>query len=169
MVSVQQISGCIRKRRMSIALNMKTIANILKIAMSNIAGVADLLNNLNETVELVCETTSSENKFIKAELSKCGTMLIGISMFANSSVDDVVCFQRSDISYHYKLISAQVDKDDHEQVADVKKFFDAKFNSVINDKPMARRPPSSPSLCMPSIEPPMKIKEYELPIINDDS
>ena len=166
MVSVQQISGCIRKKRMSIRLNMKTIAGILKVAMNNVAGVADLLGDLNEIVELVCETSSNDNKFIKAELSKCGTMLIGISMFANSSADEFGCFQRSDIQYHYKMISAQVDKNDLDQIADVKKFFDSKFNSIVNTK-------SNNSIrsagCLPSPNRPcVNMKEYELPIIKDD-
>jgi hypothetical protein len=59
------------------------------------------------------------------------------------------------------MISAKVDKADDEQIADIRKYFDEKFNKIVNRRIAAG------SLCgMKEVDSPPKIKEYEVALVD---
>ena len=157
MVSVQQWSGCISRTSTKFDVNVRAITGILALAMGNIAGIGDILPNVNDTITVVCETTSSNNRFIMAELSKCGTRLVGVSMYAHTATRGLSCFNQQTTKLHCKMISAKVDKADEDQIADIRKYFDEKFNKIIKRRMAPTR------LCgVTEVDSLPKLKEYEV-------
>jgi hypothetical protein len=145
-------------------VNVHAISGIIKTAMGNISGIGDILSNVDDTIQFVCETTSSNNRFIKAELSQCGTMLVGVSMYAVANQSGVACLNRYTTKLHCKMISAKVNMTEEKQVEDIKKYFDEKFNKIINQK----RVPTG--LCgVKEIDSQPKLKNYEVALIDDNS
>ena len=164
MVFVQQWSGCISKTSTKFDVNVHAISGVIKTAMGNISGICDILSNVDDTIQFVCETTSSNNRFIKAELSQCGTILVGVSMYAAAKRSGVACLSRYTTKLHCKMISAKVNKDEEKQVEYIKKYFDEKFNRIISHK----RAPSG--LCgVKEVDSPPKLKKYEVALVDDDS
>jgi prophage DNA circulation protein len=157
MVSIQQWSGCISKTSTKFDVNVKAIVSVMKTAMGSLSGVTDILSSLDDTVHLVCETTSSTNRFIKADRSQCGTMLVGVSMYATTKTTGIACINRYSTKFHCKMISAKVDSSDEDQIESIKGYFDEKFNKIIH-------PERSPSVLCGSVltDSPHRLKNYDL-------
>jgi hypothetical protein len=157
MVHVKQWSGCIERSNSRLSLNIRDISGVIKIAMGNLAGISDLISDLNATVELVCETSSCENRFVLADMSSCGTNITGISMYADVRSRGVGCFTYHCTKFHCKMISATVCESDSEKIADIREYFDDKFKKII--KPRLR--PSA--LCgVKEVAHPPVFKDYVL-------
>ena len=164
MVFVQQWSGCISKTSTKFDVNVNAISGIIKTAMGNISGIGDILSNVDDTIQFVCETTSSDNRFIKAELSQCGTMLVGVSMYAVANQVGVACLSKYTTKLHCKMISAKVNMAEEKQVEDIKKYFDEKFNKIINQKKVPT------GLCgVKEVDYQPKLKNYEMALVDVNS
>ena len=77
MVQVQQWSGCIKRKGSKFEVNLKKIATLVKVAMGELSGLPGLLNDLDGTLLLTCDVSSSNNHFVKVDMSECGTKLLG--------------------------------------------------------------------------------------------
>ena len=142
MVQVQQWSGCIKRKGSKFEVNLKKITALVKVAMGGLSG---LLNDLDGTLLLTCDTSSSNNHFVKVDMSQCGTKLLGVSFYSKSK--ECSCNYTTELNC--KMISADVSEADEEQVSKIKE----KFNVIVA--------PTKASLCGPLPRGPKK-KKYEV-------
>jgi hypothetical protein len=131
MVRVQQWSGCIKKRGSSFELNLKQIASLVKVAMGELSGLIGLLNDIDGTLTLVCDTSSSNNHFVKVDMSTCGTKLLGVSFYSTSKQCNCIGFNSYKTELNCKMISADVSQVDEEWIATIKDYFNNKFNLIV--------------------------------------
>lgn len=156
MVQVQQWSGCIKRRSSNFELNLEKITNLVRVAMGELAGLSGLLNDLDGTIALTCDTSSSRNHFVKVEMSPCGTRLLGASFYSTSKGRSCVGFNTYTTELNCKMISADVSLADKEQVDSIKEYFNTKFNTIIAPKRGGSNPCGPPLIGGP------KKKAYEI-------
>tara|TARA_B110000285_G_scaffold101687_1_gene115735 strand:- start:3398 stop:3991 length:594 start_codon:yes stop_codon:yes gene_type:complete len=154
MVQVQQWSGCIKRKGSKFEVNLKKIASLVKVAMGELSGLSGLINDLDGTLLLTCDTSSSNNHFVKVDMSECGTKLVGVSFYSNSKECSCIGISNYTIELNCKMISADVTQADEEQVAKIKEYFNNKFNIIVA--------PTKASLCGPPPRGIPKKKEYEV-------
>tara|TARA_R110001592_G_scaffold207492_1_gene458359 strand:+ start:2850 stop:3461 length:612 start_codon:yes stop_codon:yes gene_type:complete len=153
MVKVQQWSGCIKRKGSKFELNIKKITALVKVAMGELSGLSSLINDIDGTLLLACDTSSSNNHFIKVDMSECGTKLLGVSFYSNSRECRCMGMNTYSTELNCKMISADISQTDEEQVVKIKEYFNNKFNVIIS--------PTKPRLCgSPSGTP--KKKEYQM-------
>lgn len=134
MVQVQQWSGCIKKKGSSFELNLKKITALVKVAMGELSGLPMLLNDLDGTLMLTCDVSSSNNHFVKVDMSQCGTTLLGVSFYSTSRECRCIGFSTYTTELNCKMISADVSDADEAHVTKVKEYFNNKFNIIIAPK-----------------------------------
>ena len=154
MVQVQQWSGCIKRKGSNFELNLRRIAALVKVAMGELTGLPGLLNDLDGILLLTCDTSSSNNHFVKVDMSECGTKLLGVSFYSNSKECSCMGLNTYTIELNCKMISADVTQADEEQIVKIKEYFNKKFNVIIS--------PTKASLCGPPPRGSPKKKEYEV-------
>tara|TARA_R110002072_G_scaffold3092_1_gene23145 strand:+ start:27102 stop:27737 length:636 start_codon:yes stop_codon:yes gene_type:complete len=157
MVQVQQWSGCIKRKGSKFEINLKKITALVKVAMGELSGLSGLLNDLEGTLMLTCDVSSSNNHFTKVDMSQCGTRLLGVSFYSTSKECRCVGVNTYTTELNCKMISADVSQTDKEQVAKIKNYFDEKFNIIVTHKNPVVRTPCGPS---PKSDP--KMKEYKI-------
>ena len=155
MVQVQQWSGCIKRKGSKFEVNLKRIAALVKVAMGELSGLSGLLNDLDGTLMLTCDVSSSNNHFVKVDMSECGTKLLGISFYSNSKECSCMGVATYTTELNCKMISADVSEADEEQVVKIKEYFNNKFNVIV-------APKKESSLCGPRHRGTPKKKEYEV-------
>ena len=154
---VQQWSGCIKKSGANFNVNVKRIAVLVKAAMGELSGLSGLLNDLDGTFLLTCDSSSTKNHFTKVDMSGCGTNLLGVSFYSNSKSFGCTGLSYYTTELNCKMISADVSEADEEQVAKIKDYFNEKFNIIVtHKKPIVRTP------CGLSDSHSPKKKEYEM-------
>ena len=154
MVRVQQWSGSIKRKGSKFELNLKKITALVKVAMGELSGLSGLLNDLDGTLLLTCDISSSNNHFVKVDMSECGTKLLGVSFYSNSKECSCMGMNTYTTELNCKMISADVTQADEEQVAKIKEYFNNKFNVIIS--------PVEPRLCGPPPSGSPKMKEYKI-------
>lgn len=154
MVQVQQWSGCIKRKGSRFEVNLKKITALVKVAMGELSGLSGLLNDLDGTLLLTCDTSSSNNHFVKVDMSQCGTKLLGVSFYSKSKECSCMGISNYTTELNCKMISADVSEADEEQVAKIKEYFNKKFNVIVA--------PTKASLCGPPPRGTPKKKEYEV-------
>tara|TARA_R110002072_G_scaffold284273_1_gene448264 strand:+ start:490 stop:1119 length:630 start_codon:yes stop_codon:yes gene_type:complete len=156
MVQVQQWSGCIKRKGSKFEVNLKKITALVKVAIGELSGLSGLLNNLEGTLLLTCDTSSTNNHFVKVDMSQCGTKLLGVSFYSNSKECSCVGISAYTTELNCKMISADVSLADDEQISKIKDYFNSKFNVIISPTKGNRAPCGPP----PSGAP--KRKEYKI-------
>ncbi len=154
MVQVQQWSGSIKRKGSNFELNLKKITALVKVAMGELTGLPGLLNDLDGTLLLTCDISSSNNHFVKVDMSECGTKLLGVSFYSSSKECSCVGFNTYTTELNCKMISADVTQADEEQIVKIKDYFNKKFNVIIS--------PKKHRLCGPPPIGSPKKKEYEV-------
>jgi hypothetical protein len=157
MVQVQQWSGCIKKSGANFNVNLKRIAMLVKAAMGELTGLSGLLNDLDGTLLLTCDSSSTNNHFTKVDMSGCGTKLLGVSFYSNSKSFGCTGLSYYTTELNCKMISADVSQADEDQVAKIKEYFNEKFNIIVTHKKPVVRTPCGPP---PKSDP--KMKEYKI-------
>jgi hypothetical protein len=155
MVQVQQWSGCIKRRGSRFEGNIKKITDLVKVAMGELSGLSGLLNDLDGTLLLTCDISSSNNHFVKFDMSKCGTRLLGVSFYSNSRECSCMGHRSYTTELNCKMISADVTGADEEQIATIKAYFNRKFNVIV-------APKRERSICGPPQRGKPQKKEYEV-------
>ena len=156
MVQVQQWSGCIKRKGSRFEANLKKITALVKVAMGELSGLPGLLNDLDGTLLLTCDTSSSNNHFVKVDMSQCGTKLLGVSFYSNSKECSCVGISTYTTELNCKMISADVSLADEDQISKIKKYFNSKFNVIISPMKGNRVPCGQPIHRAPSK------KEYKI-------
>ena len=155
MVQVQQWSGCIKRKGSKFEVNLKRITALVKVAMGELSGLPGLLNDLDGTLLLTCDVSSSNNHFVKVDMSECGTKLLGVSFYSNSRDCSCMGLTTYTTELNCKMISADVSEADEDQVAKIKEYFNNKFNIIVAPKKQG-------NLCGPQPRGTPKKKEYEV-------
>ena len=156
MVQVQQWSGCIKRKSSKFEVNLKKITSLVKVAMGELSGLSGLLNDLDGTLMLTCDTSSSNNHFVKVDMSECGTKLLGVSFYSKSKEYSCMGISNYITELNCKMISADVSEADEDQVAKIKEYFNKKFNVIVAPTP------TRASMCGPPPRGAPKKKEYEV-------
>ena len=155
MVQVQQWSGCIKRKGSKFEVNLKKIATLVKVAMGELSGLPGLLNDLDGTLLLTCDVSSSNNHFVKVDMSECGTRLLGVSFYSNSKECSCMGVATYTTELNCKMISADVSEADEDQVSKIKEYFNNKFNVIVAPKKQG-------NLCGPPSRGTPKKKEYKV-------
>ena len=155
MVQVQQWSGCIKRKGSKFEGNLKKITALVKVAMGELSGLSGLINDLEGTLLLTCDTSSSNNHFVKVDMSECGTKLLGVSFYSKSKECSCVGISNYITELSCKMISADVSEADSEQVVKIKEYFNKKFNIIV-------APKKERNICGPPPSSVPKMKEYKI-------
>ena len=155
MVQVQQWSGCIKRKGSNFELNLKKITDLVTVAMGELSGLPGLLNDLEGTLLLTCDTSSTNNHFVKVDMSECSTKLLGVSFYSVSNHCSCIGFNSYSTELNCKMISADVSQANKEQVDKIKEYFNNKFNIIV-------KPTKGSKLCGPPPIGTPKKKEYKI-------
>ena len=155
MVQVQQWSGCIKRKGSRFEGNIKKITDLVRVAMGELSGLSGLLNDLDGTLLLTCDISSTNNHFVKVDMSECGTRLLGVSFYSNSRECSCMGHRSYTTELNCKMISADVSEADEEQIAAIKGYFNKKFNVIV-------APKRESGICGPPSRGTPKKKEYEV-------
>ena len=158
MAQVQQWSGCIKKKGINFEINLKKIISLVKVVMGELSGLPGLLNDLDGTLMLTCDSSSSRNHFVKVDVSQCGTRLLGVSFYSTSKELGCAGINYYKTELNCKMISADVSQSDEEQITMIKEYFNSKFNLIVTP----HRPNKQNGLCVATPIPVDKsyLKEY---------
>ena len=131
MLQVQQWSGCIKRSGSCMDINVRSIAKLIKIAMGELTGVSSILANVEDTIHLTCDSSSSNNRMVKIDMSPCKTRLVGVSLYGSTRAFSIACLNHNRMELNCKMMSAQVDCENTDQVEKIERYFDEKFNTIV--------------------------------------
>lgn len=131
---VNEFSSDLEEINKSVDVSVTNIAKCIKIAMGEFTGIAELFNNIDGTISLVCKNSGTANNFSKLQISKDCKSLLGVMFIGKTVRTTKKCFLvnygRNLTKLHFRLFS--IVANDPEQINIIHKNFNERFNTISN-------------------------------------
>ena len=131
---VNEFSSKLKQTNRKLNISVKNIAKCVRIAMGEFTGIANLFNNLDNSIELVCSNSDNINHYSKLELGEDGKSLLGVMLIGKTNTEDKKCLFGNYSTYktelHIKLFS--ITAQDEEQLIKIQNNFSKRFNTIVN-------------------------------------
>ena len=128
--TINEFESIIVEDNNCIKISIKNITKIMKIIISEFPGLLSLFQNLDNTVETICNTYDYQNKFSKIELGSDNKTLLGVNFIGKTLIKNKNCIISKCISYktifHFTIFSVVIT--DHNQIEELHNYFNSRFD-----------------------------------------
>lgn len=129
---VNEFSSDLSEKNVNIDMSVSNIVKCVKIAMGEFTGIADLFNNLDGTISIVCQDSDVVNNFSKLEMSPDGKSLLGVMLVGKTKKTKkgwfIFKYSWYSTNFHFRLFSIVADNE--EQIKQIHNNFNERFNSI---------------------------------------
>jgi hypothetical protein len=132
--SINEFESMIIENNVDIDISIENITKSIKLLLGEFNGLLELFNNLDNTIDILCNNIEEETSYNKLELASDDKTLLGIFFKCKTNFTNKNCFISKCSSYqtifHFTILSATTSNE--QQTIQLNEHFNIKFNEFTN-------------------------------------